>query len=598
MIKSLQQRLTLLLLLPVALFLFLTGLFGFIYARGTLLDEWRETAILKLQRAAHHIDMRLSRPIHRIEMFHETAGGHGGHTVQEWILRQLKELEGVTEVKLRWAQNRTQPVPMPSHRLHMGGKGMMHFHRGRISKVTPPHYDAQTGQNTVTLISELIDEAGGVVGRLEVALRFDSLMQDIRKLGWWQSDMACLVDVSGQYLAHTEAMMRGRARLGETYDPLELAILEAMKERSFGTIFGSGHPPDRVSGFYKLKQAPWTIILFAPGERILAPIVRFRLYYAIAVTLCIVLILLLIRFVTGRMAHSIRSISKAAKQVAKGSYGAPLPVQTQDEIGDLVRSFNTMVLQLEERMRLKHALDLAMEVQQNLLPQKLLKLEGVDIAGESIYCDETGGDYYDFLQFSELGQGRVGIAVGDVVGHGIAAALLMATVRAFLRIRVTQPGSLSEMIVDVNRLLCIDTAQTGSFMTLFFMTIDSVKRDMRWVRAGHDPAIVYNPSMGSFSELGGSGIALGIDDSWSFQEYTHSGWSNGEIILIGTDGIWETQSPQGDAYGKDRLRQVIRQRSESSSQEIVLAITDDVAAFRQSAIQNDDITLVVVKTEP
>ena len=82
MIKSLQQRLTLLLLLPVALFLFLTGLFGFIYARGTLLDEWRETAILKLQRAAHHIDMRLSRPIHRIEMFHETAGGHGGHTVQ------------------------------------------------------------------------------------------------------------------------------------------------------------------------------------------------------------------------------------------------------------------------------------------------------------------------------------------------------------------------------------------------------------------------------------------------------------------------------------------------------------------------------------
>jgi sigma-B regulation protein RsbU (phosphoserine phosphatase) len=257
-----------------------------------------------------------------------------------------------------------------------------------------------------------------------------------------------------------------------------------------------------------------------------------------------------------------------------------------------------MVLQLEERMRLKHALDLAMEVQQNLLPQKSLKLDGVDIAGESIYCEETGGDYYDFLQFSELGQGRVGIAVGDVVGHGIAAALLMATVRAFLRIRVTQRGSLSEMIIDVNRLLCIDTAQTGSFMTLFFMTIDSVKRDIQWVRAGHDPAIVYNPSMGSFSELGGSGIALGIDDSWSFQEYTHSGWSNGEIILIGTDGIWETQSPQDGAYGKDRLRHVIRQRSKSSSQEIVLAITDDVAAFRQSALQNDDITLVVVKTEP
>ncbi len=100
-IKSLKQRLALLVLLPVALLLVVTGFFGFLYARQSLLDEWREAAILKLQRAAHYIDMRLGRPISWIEMFYKTAGSRGEFAIQEWILRQIKESEGVTDVSLR-----------------------------------------------------------------------------------------------------------------------------------------------------------------------------------------------------------------------------------------------------------------------------------------------------------------------------------------------------------------------------------------------------------------------------------------------------------------------------------------------------------------
>ncbi len=110
---------------------------------------------------------------------------------------------------------------------------------------------------------------------VEVSLRFDYLMQDIIKLGWWQSELACLVDQSGRYLAHTKAM-EGRTQLGETNDPVELAVLERMKEKPFGTYLGPGHPPDLVSGFYRIKQAPWVIVMFAPGEKILASIVKFR----------------------------------------------------------------------------------------------------------------------------------------------------------------------------------------------------------------------------------------------------------------------------------------------------------------------------------
>jgi serine phosphatase RsbU (regulator of sigma subunit) len=100
-----------------------------------------------------------------------------------------------------------------------------------------------------------------------------------------------------------------------------------------------------------------------------------------------------------------------------------------------------------------------MEVQQSLLPRKAPEVAGFDIAGKSLYCDETGGDYYDFIGLSDVDTEHIGIAVGDVAGHGIAPALLMTSVRAFLRSRVLmQSGDLAGAITDVNRLLCIDTA--------------------------------------------------------------------------------------------------------------------------------------------
>jgi len=145
-------------------------------------------------------------------------------------------------------------------------------------------------------------------------------------------------------------------------------------------------------------------------------------------------------------------------------------------------------LSLEHDM-IKQSLDLAREVQQNLLPHKNPQMEGLDIAGRSIYCDETGGDYYDFI-ISDTGEnGKLAIAIGDVSGHGISSALLMATVRSSLRQRLSQPGSAGGIISDVNRQLAQDVEDSGQFMTLFYLMIDPTKKHLHWVRAGHDPAI-------------------------------------------------------------------------------------------------------------
>jgi sigma-B regulation protein RsbU (phosphoserine phosphatase) len=587
-LRGLQQRLAIFMFLPVALLLIGMGVAGFIYARNSLLTQWGEAATLKLQRAAHEVDMRLSRAKEWLKMFHTTGDNPYAVYYHELIIEQLQGLDGVARVNVNWAAG-YRPLEMEK-------RGLIPSMDSAVVDITPPRYDSPVKNKTISLISDLKTETGRTIGRLEVVIAFDYLIDPVLSSGWDQSDRAYLVDRSGKIISSTGSAS-GRSQLGENNDALELKTLAVMKDKLFGTVIVNGFTNANVSGFYRLKEAPWTLIMIAPGKNILAPIIQFRWYFFVSGAIFILVILALIRLGLGHTVSSIQDISKAAHMVSRGQFVTLTPPRTQDEVCELVCSFNTMVMQLEERIELKESLDLAMEVQQNLLPQKPLQTDSLDIAGKSIYCDETGGDYFDFFQFPELGKEKIGIAVGDVVGHGVPAALLMTTVRAFLRSRMAQFGSIAQKIADVNRLLCLDTQDSCDYMTLFLLVIDSLNNELKWVRAGHEPAIVYDPSTSSFHELDGDGIVLGIDETFSFQEYKNSGWSDGQIIVLGTDGIWETENPRAEPFGKNRLRQIIRQNSHCSAAEILLAITDALAKFRETAIQNDDVTLVVVKVK-
>ncbi|HHP7236622.1 MAG TPA: SpoIIE family protein phosphatase [Desulfobacterales bacterium] len=610
--KHMQSRLTVFTLLPVALLLVAAGWIGFFYATDSLLAQWRKAAILQLQQEAHQIDMLLARPKQWIEMFHRIPGAEpGGHHIRDWVLKQLQEVEGVQQVHLRWI-NRGESQPGRSGSTHTGG-GMGHFmhpgghgdpphetmseamgyHHGRITEITPPQYGADHQRPTVSLISNLLDADEEVVGRLEVSLRFEALFANMGENGVWQSHQAYIVDDTGRVLF--SAVDRRKEPLAADEDSLEQKTLEAIKVQPYGTVMGAGYPPNRVSGFYRLMEAPWTLVIVAPGNKILAPILRFGGYFLLFGSMFVVIVLVLIRWGTGQTVTSIKTISRAAEKVAGGDYEQHLPVNTADEVGELTRSFNAMTSQLQERMRLKRAMDLAMEVQQNLLPQQALNVNGVDIYGKSLYCDETGGDYYDFIHFQEMGPNRIGIAVGDVVGHGVAAALIMSSVRAFLRSAVLEKTALSRVADHVNRLLCNDTTGTGNFMTLFFLELDTECRELRWVRAGHDPAMVYDSRTEVFQYLKGEGLALGVDANWQYEEYRFTEIAGSTVILIGTDGLWETENERGEKFGRDRLRAVLKQNSQRSSQEIVETILAAINSFRGDARQADDITLVVVR---
>ncbi len=250
------------------------------------------------------------------------------------------------------------------------------------------------------------------------------------------------------------------------------------------------------------------------------------------------------------------------------------------------------------KQRMDFDMELAASIQQGFIPSSPPRLPGLDMAGVSRSCDETGGDYFDFIAFpGEDGvQGRMGLAVGDVTGHGIPAALLMASVRAYLRARMLSPGGAADIVSDVNRLLAKDCGMTGRFMTLFFLEVDACGRTFRWIRAGHDPAIVYDPRADRFDELSGKGIPLGIEPGWEFVQSELTDVPDGLVLVLATDGVWEARSPQGEMYGKDRLRDAIRRHCVDTAKDVAAAILADLDDFLRGSPQRDDVTLVVVKT--
>jgi sigma-B regulation protein RsbU (phosphoserine phosphatase) len=581
------------------------GTSGFIFSRSSMLNQWQKTAILRLERAAHQVDMRLMKVKDLMQLFGQAGAKPNGIGLQNLIVEKLKKLEGVQKVVLDLGNADESTTYFPSlqkrrnHQMGMSDKGrpihLRRFHRARKIRVMPPTYNSVIHHETITLISHLVDENDRKVGQLLTVLEFNHLLEAFIETGWWQTYKAYLLDESGKILVCTDTELK--KDFVPDASSLELKTFQMLKEKPFGTVMGDGHPPDEVAGFFRLNQAPWTFVMIAPGKVILKPIINFRNYFIVFGIFFILGIVALIRFVTGRSVTEIKKVSEAAQQVADGNYSSTLIPKTRDEVGELISSFNQMTQQLEERCYLKETLHIAMEVQQNLLPQKGLSIDGIEIAGRSIYCDETGGDYFDYFPNLEKQQHGITVAVGDVVGHGIGAALLMTTVRAMIRSWSFQPEPLGQKISYINRLLCMDTNDSGNFMTLFIAELDSQKRQIRWVRAGHDPALVYNPSRDVFEELKGTGVALGIDAAWSYKQYEYDKWQEGMHILIGTDGIWETENDGGERFGKQRLQNIIRRHRHFSATQMVEELSSELITFRGQEPQKDDITLVVIKID-
>ena len=244
-----------------------------------------------------------------------------------------------------------------------------------------------------------------------------------------------------------------------------------------------------------------------------------------------------------------------------------------------------------EKQRMQEELHVAQQIQQSLLPRGGLQAAGLDVAGLSVPCEETSGDYFDYVRRPG---GRLGLVIGDVSGHGLGAALLMSTARALLRAFAATEATPAELVTRLNRFLSEDI-ETGRFMTLFYGEIALRERTMTYVRAGHNEPVIYRHDKDAFEELGEGGVALAVIDNFEFESTGPLQLAKGDLAALYTDGIVEAMNPSREPFGIDRMKEVLRRHRDLPAKEIAGKVRQAVRDHTGTDVREDDLTLVVAK---
>jgi len=473
-----------------------------------------------------------------------------------------------------------------------------------------PYFDRGGGGTIITtysfpLLERAKDGAGTRVKAIvsaDVSLEWLSWLVSSIRLG--RTGYGFIMSDIGTIVTHPREewiMRQSIFSLAEEYGDSKLRqIGRAMiREKSGFVELGSTLTgEDAFLAYARIPSTGWSLGAVFPKSEIFERVTGLYERTVLLAGLGVVLLLIVSALVARSMARPLLHMSEATKRIVRGDLDIDLSgIRRKDEVGQLAQAFTRMAAGLKERERMQQSLNLAKEVQQNLLPKSNLKVNGFDIAGKSVYCDETGGDYYDFIAIGDNDKHKIGVAIGDVSGHGISSALLMAAVRSSLRQRASQTGTVAHIISDVNRQLVQDVEDSGQFMTMFFLALDTATRQLEWVRAGHDPAMLYDPGSDSFSELGGSGIALGVDAEWIYEDNKKTDFTKGQIIFLSTDGIWEARNKKGEMLGKEPILNVIRQNSSSDAAQIIDAIFYILDKFIGEVKIEDDLTAVIIKMQ-
>jgi sigma-B regulation protein RsbU (phosphoserine phosphatase) len=244
-----------------------------------------------------------------------------------------------------------------------------------------------------------------------------------------------------------------------------------------------------------------------------------------------------------------------------------------------------------EQRRIKGELEVAKNIQQTFLPDDNPRIPGFDIAGLNIPSAEVGGDYYDFIDIID---GQIGIAIADVAGKGVPAALIMATFRASLIAEIRNNYALRSIMQKVNRLLC-ERNERSRFVTAIYGVLDVRNRIFTFSNAGHNPGILCRAD-GSILMLKEGGTALGLFEDSVFEERA-IGLLPGDLIFLYTDGVTDVVGFDGTMFEMNRLIDVVRANHGRSAEEIVATVRQAVDDFADPEQSRDDITMLAVRVQ-
>ncbi|MCH7792794.1 MAG: PP2C family protein-serine/threonine phosphatase [Planctomycetes bacterium] len=243
------------------------------------------------------------------------------------------------------------------------------------------------------------------------------------------------------------------------------------------------------------------------------------------------------------------------------------------------------------RQRIEGDLELARSIQLGLLPNQPPVAEGYEIAGWNEPADQTGGDYYDWLQMPD---GRIAITIADVTGHGIGPALMTAVCRAYARASIQGSTELTSILARINHLMHEDLPD-NRFVTFVLASLDPAAHVVEFLSAGHGPILCYSASSGTIAYLKADSVPLGILPDIEYDEPRRMVMKPGDLLVLVTDGFFEWARADGIQYGITRLGEFICRNATLPASTLIERLHESVRAFVGSTTQQDDLTAVIVK---
>jgi sigma-B regulation protein RsbU (phosphoserine phosphatase) len=241
-----------------------------------------------------------------------------------------------------------------------------------------------------------------------------------------------------------------------------------------------------------------------------------------------------------------------------------------------------------ERRRMEEELSVARRIQASLLPARVPEADGIEIAAITRPCREVGGDFYDFLDFGTEG---LGLAVADVSGKGVPAALILSGLQATLRAEAGPTTPPEPLVRKINERLCADV-QPGNFASLLYGHLDVQRRSFRYVNAGHPAGLVVRRD-GSLERLDAGGLLLGVERSVEYESGEQT-FEPGDLLVLYSDGVTDVLNEADEEFGQERLESLLRRLAHLPSGSVIESIVGTVQTFVGGALP-DDVTLLVAK---
>ncbi|MDI6732513.1 MAG: SpoIIE family protein phosphatase [Planctomycetota bacterium] len=310
----------------------------------------------------------------------------------------------------------------------------------------------------------------------------------------------------------------------------------------------------------------------------------------------------LIGFIMARLVtQPVKVLMEDMTIVSDGNLEHRSRVNSTDEVGVLAASFDKMTESLViahqrelETKALEHELNIAREIQSNLLPKEIPVISGYTIAGRYFPCFEVSGDYYDILPVDDE---HIGIVVADVSGKGVPASMIMTMARSLIRMESERNLSTADTLKKVNRILARDLRR-GMFVTAMYFILNIKTGEVQVSSAGHNPLVVWRKAKGNYELVNPNGIALGFDRGPIFDRTIKEDIiqiNPGDFVVSFTDGITETMNEENEEFGGERFYKLLSSVHKLEPEQIIETTIKSLEEYKGSAPQHDDITLVCVK---